>query len=130
MIVQLPIKKHITISDAPTMTPDQLRWSAYVILDCCNYGLDDLVRNKVVDYKDLSALSRKLSRYVKYLDSGNELLAEKNRLLVVELGQRVYNRFVNHLRIARKKDTFRYNMSKSLKVSIDDLINGMPEARD
>ena len=119
--------KHLLISDAPNMTPSQLIWSANVILDCCNYGLDDLVRQKVVDYDDLSALSRKLRLFVKYLDSGKEHLAEKNRLLVVDLVQRVYNRFANHLRLARKKDTFRYNMSKTLMLSIDDLLNGMPE---
>ena len=119
--------KALLISDAPDMTPAQLIWSANVILDCCNYGLDDLVRQKVVDYDDLSALSRKLRLFVKYQDSGQQVLAEKNRLLVVDLVQRVYNRFVNHLRLARKKDTFRYNMSKTLMLSIDDLLNGMPE---
>ena len=109
------------------MTPGQLIWSANVILDCCNYGLDDLVRQKVVDYDDLCALSRKLRLFVKYRHNGQETLAEKNRLLVVDLVQRVYNRFANHLRLARKKRTFRYNMSETLIVSINDLINDMPE---
>lgn len=120
MITQM---KSLSISDAPNMTPDQLIWSANVILDCCNYGLDDLVRQKVVDYDDLCGLSRKLRLFVIYQESGQTVLAEKNRLLVVALVQKVYNRFANHLRLARKKDTFRYNMSRSLTESIDDLIN-------
>ena len=119
--------KQLLISDAPIMTSGQLIWAANVILDCCHYGLDELVRQKVVDYDDLRALSRKLRLFVKYQESGQQELAEKNRLLVVDLVQRVYNRFANHLRLARKKGTFRYNMSKTLMESIDDLLNGMPE---
>lgn len=111
------------------MTPGQLIWSANVILDCCNYGLDELVSKKVVDYDDLCALSRKLRLFVKYQDEGKKELAEKNRLLLVDLVQKVYNRFANHLRLAPKKDTFRYNMSRSLMESIDSLINDMPNPR-
>lgn len=109
------------------MTRGELIWTANVILDCCHYGFDDLDRHKVVDYDDIMALSRKLRLYVKYRDSGQETLAEKNRLLLVDLVQRVYNRFANHLRLARKKDTFRYGMSRSLLESINDLINDMPK---
>ena len=111
-----------TMADLDEMPAEALIDTGDVMLDCFNYGLDDLVRQKVVVYDDLKALSRSLKKYFRLLKEGRPEKRHEARQKVIDLERKIYNRLTTHLKRAKKTDTFRYNMSKSLTASIDDLI--------
>lgn len=114
----------LSYNELETMRPDALIMAADVILDCAQYGFEDLIREKVFVYKDICALSSAARKYRRLMLKGRPETRQKSRDELISLIKKNRNRLKNYPKRAKETDTFRYNMSTSLLESIDSLITG------